>query len=72
MKNISLTVDGSNVAFDEDGTMRHIAMKVINMNEQRRWQEVLSLLYVYKYVLLEKAGRLAPEEVTMHYTVNSK
>jgi len=40
MKNISLTVDGTNVAFDEDGTMRYIAMKIVNMNEEHRWQEV--------------------------------
>jgi len=42
MKNISLTVDGINVAFDEDGTMRYIAMKVLNMDEEHRWQEVSS------------------------------
>ena len=33
MKNITVSVGGVNVAFDEDGTMRYIAMKVVNMDE---------------------------------------
>ena len=40
MKNITVSVDGVNVAFDEDGTMHHIAMTVVNMDEEHRWQEV--------------------------------
>jgi len=40
MKNITVSVGGVNVAFDEDGTMRYIAMKVVNMDELHRWQEV--------------------------------
>jgi len=40
MKNISVPVDGIDVAFDDDGTMRYIAMKVVNMDEGYRWQEV--------------------------------
>ena len=46
MKNLPLSVDGVNVAFDDDGTMRYIAMKVINMNEERRWQEVHFTIHV--------------------------
>jgi len=46
MKNITVLVDGMNVAFDEDGTMRYIAMKVVNMDEEHRWQEVSSYFYV--------------------------
>jgi len=45
MKNISLLVDGVNVAFDQDGTMRYIAMKVVNMDEEHRWQEVSFLVF---------------------------
>jgi len=51
MKNMSIPVDGKNVAFDEDGTMRYIAMKVVNMNEERRWQQVFSSLRVYVFLL---------------------
>jgi len=51
MKNMSIPVDGKNVAFDEDGTMRYIAMKVVNMNEDRRWQQVFSSLRVYVFLL---------------------
>jgi len=40
MKNISLSVNGVNVAFDEDGTMRYIAMKIVNMDQDNKWQEV--------------------------------
>jgi len=41
MKNISVSVGGVNVAFNDDGTMRYISMKVMNMDEDHRWQEVL-------------------------------
>ena len=41
MKNISLSVNGVNVAFDEDGTMRYIAMKIVNMDQDNKWQEVI-------------------------------
>lgn len=40
MKNITVSVGGVNVAFDEDGTMHYISMKVVNMDEEHRWQEV--------------------------------
>jgi len=45
MKNTSVSVGGVNVAFNDDGTMQYIAMKVVNMDEEHRWQEVVQFQF---------------------------
>jgi len=40
MKNVSTTIDLMPVSFKEDGTVQDVTLRIVNLNQDFKWQEV--------------------------------